>query len=370
VAHEFNNMLTPMLVHVQSVADSLSDRPELREELGRVEHAIESAAGLVSRIVQMSKPSADRLEPGRLSEIVEETVAFLGKTLDRRIQVQTRFEPEPGQALLSRSGVTQVLINLIINAKDAALERAELAPSEGWIPRIEITTRRASGKDGRPFLQLSVSDNGSGMSEETRQRVFQPFFTTKGPRKGTGLGLAAVWSFVESMEGFIELESREGQGTTFRIHLPWRPDSSAAETTVPAAPTPPPMRRDHRVLYVEDDDYVAGAILSFLSRNGLSVERAVDGLAGLHAVLDRGPWDLVLTDLNMPNFSGLDLVRELRKRNYPGKVAVITGMLSREHEAELRSLEIDTFLPKPVMPHTLIEKVWELVNPAGGAWDI
>ncbi|SDU27989.1 PAS domain S-box-containing protein [Verrucomicrobium sp. GAS474] len=389
VAHEFNNILTPMLLHVENVTAQLGDRPGLQDDLAAVDRAIHSAANLVSRIMQMSKPGNEKLELLRLSDIAGETLQFIHRTLDRRIRIETAFDPDLPPALYNRGSLSQALINLILNAKDALVDKLDKASEGGdpaWVPTIVVGTRAliaqppatatASGKP-EPFQQLYVTDNGTGMSTETRQWVFQPFFTTKGPRKGTGLGLAAVWSFVEAVGGFIDLESRLGHGTTFRLNLPRRTQSEEPAgkkppgKAQPAAPANPALGR--QILYAEDDDFVAGAIGAFLLRQGFVVSRQADGLAALRAYeAEPRRWDLVLTDLNMPNLSGLDLIRELRRapRDYRGKIVVFSGMISEEAQQQLEELGVAAILSKPLLPQALRDKLWEILTPAEDAWDI
>lgn len=375
VAHEFNNLLTPMMMHVQSVAEQLSGQPALQGELKQVDLAIQAAADLVARIVRMSKPAADKLEPLCLSTVIDETVGFLGKTLDGRIRIVTDLELGPTPSLLDRAGIAQVLINLVLNARDALLERLAGSNPPDWVPTIRIGTKAGTPRpdvSGR-FQQFYVTDNGRGMSEDVRQRAFQPFFTTKGPRRGTGLGLAAVWSFVESMQGFVDLESKEGNGTTFRVSLPFQTTASAPSATAEAEGTgiAPPPARHPRVLYVEDDDFVAGAVAASLERGGFSITRKGDGPSGLRTVIEApDSWDLVLTDLNMPDFSGLDLIRALRAQGHQGKIAVLSGMVSEEHRRQLIELGVAAILSKPIPPRELVAKTWEILEGTSGNWEI
>ena len=365
IAHEFNNLLTPMSVHAELLElERRGDRQAI-SHIGPIRVGIERARELVQRILTFGRRSVDACEWLRLELVVQDNIDFLTQTLDRRIQIAMGTPRAPGSVWANRSDLNQLIVNLILNARDTLIEKAESKPPAGWTPRIEIvmgTVSRASGARGetdthtpREWRQLTVRDNGMGISEEARERVFEPFFTTQEVGRGTGLGLATAWHVSMAMGGWIEIESEVGEGTAFHVFLPATMEDAreraeeetrgrAVESTPAVAPA---MTKRKRVLLVEDVEMVAFATKKMIESYGHDVDVVTHGDEAWEE-LSREPerYDLVFTDVNLPGMSGVELVRKFREAGGQTRVVVYSGYFSTGHEAVLESLNVDV-LQKP-----------------------
>jgi CheY-like chemotaxis protein len=277
-----------------------------------------------------------------LRPLVEEALALLRSTLPATVQMRVLLADAPLPVLTDATQVQQVVINLCNNAWQA------LPHHKG---RIEVTLEAVlcdpahPGLDGldraRPCARLRVRDNGSGMDDATRSRIFEPFFTTKGQGEGTGLGLAMVHGIVTGHGGAIIVESHPGAGATFDILLPLAVDADAGADTdatartdaslLAAAPPAPVRGRGQRVMYIDDDEVVSLTAEALLLREGYRVETHVDPAAAIAALqADPHAFDLVVTDYNMPQMSGLDVAAAVRAMRADLPVVITSGRVSED----------------------------------------
>lgn len=370
IAHEFNNLLTPMLLHAELLAAEYAGEAGVVSHLGPMRTGVDRARELTQRILTFGRRSVDALELLDLEAVVRDNLEFIARTIDRRIQIEVTPSAVPALVCANLSDLNQLVVNLVLNARDTLLEKAEGYSPTGWMPRIWISMGpviRASGARDEVdrhtplrWQRLIVRDNGLGMSEEVRERVFEPFFTTKTVGQGTGLGLSTAWQIAAAVGGWIEIESEEGAGTVFYVYLPAATKGRtaltegegpefAAEPAV-AAVTPPGKTRRLRVLLIEDSEFVAFATQQMIVSFGHEVEVMTDGQEAWAELAKRpADFDLVFSDLNLPGISGVELVRRLRASGYAGRVVVYSGYFSAAHRSELESLGVDHLLPKPFM---------------------
>lgn len=379
IAHEFNNLLTPMLLHADMLALETGGNRVAASHIGPIRAGIDRARELTQRILTFGRRSVDACEFLELGDVVRDNIAFLGQTIERQIHIAFTASPTPTVVWANRSDMNQLVINLVLNARDTLREKAAQTKDEKWVPRLELTTTsvtRGSGARDEPdphtpraWHRLTVHDNGLGIGEEVRDRVFEPFFTTKEVGRGTGLGLATAWHVAMSVGGWIDIESKAGEGSTFHVYLPAA--TGSAERPAPKATTGAPMevahtaspeteipakakpaateeKRGWRVLLVEDSELVAFATQKMIESFGHEVKLLTDGAAAW-AELSReaGRYDMVFTDLNLPGMSGVELVRRLREAGGGNRVVVYSGYFSAEHEEVLKTLNVDRLLQKP-----------------------
>jgi signal transduction histidine kinase/CheY-like chemotaxis protein len=335
VAHEFNNILAIILGKTQLILQQTSEE-KLRDDLGVVEEAGWRAADTVRRLQSFA---ATRIAEGpvllNLSALVQEAVALSrprwkdeAEAKGLRVEVITDLA-ETTPVVGNPTDLREMLINLILNAVDAM-------PDGG---RLSITTRR---RDDR--VELVVNDTGTGMNETVKRRLFDPFFTTRSPQRA-GLGLSVVYGVVARHQGTIEVESREGEGTGFRISFP------LAQDAIPH-PIPPPVPGDEtargtgRVLVIEDEEYIRRMLVEILGRAGHAVETAGDGLEGL-ARFQSGSYDVVITDLSMPERSGLEVASAVKQMAPGTPVILITGWGDLLDPARIQESGVDLMLVKP-----------------------
>ena len=374
VAHEFNNLLTPMLMQVGQIAAERAGDERLLAMLRPVEDSILQAAQLNQRILAVGRRAGDAPALLNLNPLVEASVDLLRHTLDRRIELRTELAPGLPPALLTKGAITQIVMNLALNARDALLARLDRgAPPPDWTPRLVVSTSfttHAPASAPEPLrrapacLVLSVSDNGEGMSAEVRRRAFEPFFTTKAPGHGTGLGLAVVWNVVEGLGGVIDLRTTPGQGTVFSIVLPVtrREDVPAVVDSPREQRVSPSMPAPLRLLLVEDNELVRETFREVLTQAGHAVTCANDGEAGLRCMEDTAgnPYDVVLADLNMPRLSGRAMLERAQGRGLARGVIVVSGLVDPGLGDELRRLGADRVLRKPIGMGELLAAVSEV----------
>lgn len=368
VAHEFNNLLTPMLLRLEMLRADRGGDKDLLAALRSIEDAIDQAAQLNQRILAVGRRSAEKRALRALNPVVEDTLALLRHTLDRRITLEVDLAPRLKPLMIDRAQVAQIVVNLTLNARDALLERCQSRVGEAWTPRVRVGTEEAEavppvvlGSTVQPVARLcqviTVTDNGAGMTDEVRARVFEPFYTTKAPGHGTGLGLAVVWNIVIGHDGWIDIESTRGEGTCFRVYLP--SDAEGAATLAGAEPAAAEGPRGGlRVLLVDDNVFVADTLNRLLVRSGHHVTYASNGEEALMmCARAEQPFQLVVTDQNMPVMTGVELIRRLRAAGSRVPVIVVSGHLSPEFIRELEELGVNGVLAKPFTQKELLAAV-------------
>jgi PAS domain S-box-containing protein len=349
IAHDFNNLLTVIVGHAQVLRDLAADGTlaaspaDLDEGLEAILGACARAAGLTAQVLAHGR--RDRVAPRTfvLSEAVGKLQQMLARTIgadvhvDQSLTAQGSIHADPGQ-------IGQVVMNLVLNARDAIGEGGHIA----------LATRDLGGAE----VALSVTDDGHGMSPEVQARIFEPFFTTRTDRQGTqgtGLGLSTVQRIVTESGGRIAVESAPGRGTTVTVLFP-RVASAPAAATAPEAPRrPQPAPNTQRVLIVEDEPSVRSLVANVLLGAHYLVRVARDGQEALR-VLDseREPFDLVVTDMVMPAVGGAALARRLRELGRRARVLFISGY--SDHAAS-ELADLGRLLPKPFTPAQLLEAV-------------
>ena len=295
-----------------------------------------------------------------INSVVRETEHILRRLIGEDILLTVALLPGGGLVKVDPGHLGQVLINLAVNARDAL-------PGGGGLTirteRVDLSGAVSMSGQEMPaghYLRLVVSDTGHGMSPDVKSRIFEPFFTTKGVGKGTGLGLAVVHGFVKQSGGYIEVDSEEGQGSTFSISLPLVEEPHA---TVAPAPADVSARGAETILLVEDEEAVRHLLARGLRNYGFTVMTASDGAEALRLVHDRTPHiDLLATDVVMPNMSGRDLADRLRKERSGLKVLFMSGYtddtLLRHGVYEAR----EAFLQKPFALQAFASKVREILD--------
>jgi two-component system cell cycle sensor histidine kinase/response regulator CckA len=348
VAHDFNNLLTAIIGGI-SLAKSQSP-PSAQADLQTALDAAERATGLTQRLLAFSKQRASDVRLLELNEVVENSQKMLSRVLRDDIRLRVVIAAQRLAVRADLAQLEQVLVNLVLNA-------AEAMPKGGT---VEISTRAEALPPGHPklppgrYFVLSVKDTGIGMSHEERERVFEPFFTTK--PHGVGLGLSTSLGIVERFAGTLSIESEQGRGTTLSVLLPEaKPER---KLTPPAGLAAAPSAK---ILIVEDDRAVRETTVRLLARAGFKVSSAEDRSGALAALASPERIDLVVTDVIMPEQSGPELVRLLR-RERPDLTALYVSGYAGEALQEHGLSQDDAFLQKPYMPNVLIQRIRELLG--------
>lgn len=357
IAHEFNNLLTPVMLKVSEIQLSRTNDAALQADVKVVLHAVRRAADLTRRLLTFGRKSSEHRETVLLSAAVESCFELMRHTVDRRIRLRT-ITPELPPLVANPTSLNQIILNLVLNARDTLLEKLA-AQQECWQPEIVVEIAEQPLADGgrRPeaptrrqilgWQRLTVRDNGMGMRPEVRERIFEPFYTTKEVGKGTGLGLATVWHLVAEMSGRIEIESTPGEGSAFHVFLP----VFAGASPRVGSPVQPrlPVAVTGRVFIAEDDELVSAAMIAALERAGYRAMHLADGAAAWrHLEEHLNDYDLLVIDVNMPGMDGISLTRHIADAGrYRGRIIVASGRLEADDMRQLRASKVDALLLKP-----------------------
>ena len=357
IAHDFNNLLT-VINGYASLTLSGEDTPEhLRKPLLQIQAAGERAANLTRQLLVFSRKQAMQFKPIDVNRTIEESMRMLSRMVGEHIELSLKLDPSVPQIEADSSMIEQVLMNLVVNARDAMQQGGRLVIATE-AKEIGVAEAKAlPGTRAGRFVQLSVSDTGSGIAPEILSKIFEPFFTTKGIGQGTGLGLAMVFGIVENHQGWIHTESRLGEGTTFRIYLPTVLPVRSADRTSSAEEAI--GRGTETILLVEDDEAVRELTLSVLRAYGYRVLTASTGAEGFEMWKQhRAQVRLLLTDMVMPDgMSGLELAKLLRAADPQLKVICMSGYNQEDIGGESGAAGSIEFLQKPCPPRALARLV-------------
>lgn len=362
IAHDFNNMLSVILSYSSLALSEAREQDSLHHYLEEIRSAGTRAAGLTHQLLAFSRRQVlerRRIDLNRVARGVESMLRrMIGENIDFEVRTAEGLHP-----VLSDEGqLEQVLVNLVLNARDAMPDGGKLTVETANALLDEEYASRHVGAAPGEYAVLAVTDTGQGMDRSTQLRIFEPFFTTKERGKGTGLGLSTAYGIVKQTGGHVWVYSEPGVGTTFKVYLPRMADPREV-----AAPKMRPLRvttGSERILLAEDDAQVRSAALGVLERAGYRVVEASNGEEALRlAQTSDAGFDLLLTDVVLPHMSGVELARQLRRLRPGMKVVCMSGYAD---EAVLRHGLLDdadvAFLSKPLSPETLLSKVREVLD--------
>ena len=345
IAHDFNNLLTAVVGNVSLLLRRMGPSHPDREQLEQVELAAARAGELTKKLLGFSRRALLSLEPLDVRSIARETAALLRRTLDPRVHLVLDESDQPCLVLADAGELSQVLLNLCLNSRDAMPEGGKLVLRVRPCVISQAHVRQVVDAAPGEHVCLSVEDTGHGMTPEVRARAFEPFFTTKQPGAGTGLGLSMVFGIVKQHRGWLEVTSEPGRGTRFDIYLPRHDAAQAAHGLIDALA--PAARARETILVVDDEEPVRRVVEAILCDRGYRVLTAEDGVSAL-ALYERAHHeiDLVILDLRMRTMSGRDTLHGVWKINPRARVLVSSGHAG-DHERVAESEPIAGSLPKP-----------------------
>ncbi len=362
VAHDFNNLLTIIKGYVELALNRCQDRPELRADIQHIEQASDRAVTLVRQLLAFSRKQVLKPKVLDLNAIVLNLEKLLQRLLSEDIEMKTIAGENVGAIKADPSQIEQVIMNLVVNARDAMPKGGRVvietgnAELDANYARDHVTVR--SG----PYVMLAVADSGVGMSADTVAHIFEPFYTTKESGRGTGLGLSTVYGIVKQSGGYIWVYSEPGKGSTFKIYLPRVEGAAEAPSKIELAELST-RKGTETILLVEDEPAVRELARIVLAEHGYSILEAgnpqdAQVLAGNHA----GGIHLLLTDVVMPGMSGRELAMQITSRHPNVRVLYMSGY-TNNFIAENGMLEAGlSFLQKPFTPQILVQKVRETLD--------
>ncbi len=359
VAHDFNNLLSVIIGYCDLIAPGLTGG-RAAEDLQEIRRAGESAASLTEQLLAFSRKQVLSPRVINLSATIAEMDRMMRRLIGEHIELVTLPEQELGNVRVDPHQVEQVVMNLVVNARDAMPRGGKLVVETTDV-ELDPAHAETLGVAPGPYVRLAVSDSGEGMGPEVLSRIFDPFFSTKGER-GTGLGLATVFGIVRQSGGAISVYSEPGRGTTFKVYFP-----RTGEDVEPAvaAPETATLQGTETVLLVDDSEQVRALVHEILRRQGYQVIVASSpGEALLAAEQHPGEISLLLTDVIMPKMTGRQLAERLARMRPALKVLYMSGYTEN---TVVHGGTLDpgiAFLPKPITPAALLRKVRETIGPA------
>src|SRR5215471_2278082 len=307
VAHDFNNLLMVINGYTEVLLEQLEPGDGRHQKVQSIQQAADRAATLTRQLLAFSRKQVLELKVVDVNAVISDMERLLRPLIGENIELVTRLSPEAGRTRADAGQLEQVIMNLVVNAKDAMPEGGRISIQSSGITVHQSFREHRYIQPGR-YVVISLSDTGQGMDKETQSRIFEPFFTTKEKGKGTGLGLSTVYGIVKQSGGYVFLQSDIGVGTTFHIYLP-----RVEETTEVSSPAKSPERENggtETVLLVEDEDSVRELVRETLVSRGYKVLEAENGESGLRvAQAHQGAIDMVITDVVMPGMGGRELAK-------------------------------------------------------------
>jgi signal transduction histidine kinase len=370
VAHDFNNLLTAIRGNAELLLADIPEDSQSREDVEEIRRAADRAAALTRQLLAFSRRQVLQPRLLDLNGSVSEMQRMLRRLLGEDVELATRLDPHLRRVRADPAQVEQVIMNLVVNARDAMPEGGVVMLCTSNMELGSELRRRFSYVVPGEYVLLEVGDTGHGMDPATLEMAFEPFFTTKPTGKGTGLGLSMVYGIVKQSGGYVWIDSEPGRGTRVRVYLPVA-RGSEDEEELPPVPVAR-VRGRGTVLLVEDEETVRRIAERVLTRGGYDVLTAAEGAEAM--ALSRqhsGTIQVLVTDLVMPRMNGSDLARRLMAERPGIRVLFISGY-DRDAARTAGPLEPGTdFIQKPFTPELLLERVGRLletsVYPVGGA---
>jgi len=357
VAHDFYNILTVIQGYAALLARGQRTQKDINEQLSHISAAANRGAILTRQLLSYSRRDPLQFEPLDLSGLIDNLSNMLNRLLGEEVLFQTTCSAMVKPILGDRGMIEQLVVNLIVNARDAIAERGKIAIATDMIQITKTHVERHPKAKVGEFVCLSVCDTGCGMGEEILARMFEPFFTTKDPDKGTGLGLAMVLGIIEQHSGWIEVRSQVGVGTEFKVYFPCAPSIPAHKQRKPHATCI--SAGNETILVVEDEAQLRGLAAYTLKFHGYHVIEAEGPAQALALWPEKSSVvDLVLTDMVMPGtMSGGEMAEKLRHAKPGLKVVYTSGYSAVRAGQEPAIWGERNFVAKPYLPDALVQAV-------------
>ncbi len=365
IAHDFNNILNVISGHV-SLMERWRESPErFMKSFEAVKKATERGAGTAKQLLTFARKVEVVTESVRMEEVIDELVVFLKGTFPEKIVFRVEIGPDIPAISADSNQIHQALLNLCLNARDAI-------PNSGTINIVVknvgpgILKGHSREAEAGRYVQVAVSDTGSGMDSETLSHIFEPFFTTKANGRGTGLGLSVVFGIMKAHNGFIDVESKAGMGTSFSLYFPALPQPAEVPPRKKVR-TEIPKGHGELILVIEDEEPLRDFLKTVLEESGYRVILESDGIKGLQTYREEmDEINLVLLDMGLPRMSGNEVLEELVLLNAHVKVISASGYIEPEVKSGAFDIGALDFLPKPYMIEDLLVKIHDVLQ-AGSA---
>jgi PAS domain S-box-containing protein len=360
IAHDFNNILFPIIGNTEMMLEDVPEGNPLRDNLNEVFNGAIRARDLVKQILAFSRQDSHEIKLMRMQPVIEEALTLIRSTISTSIEIKQTVSPDCGIIKADPTQIHQVVMNLTTNAYHAMEDSG--GELKVGLKEIELGEQDLPIQDMQPgsYACLTVADTGTGIDKDVKEKIFEPYFTTKEIGKGTGMGLAVIHGIVKNVGGSIHVYSEPGKGTEFHVYLPIEKSSFNQQETQTKEPI---QRGTERILLVDDENAIISMEKQMLERLGYQVVSRTSSVEALEAFRENpDKFDMVITDMAMPNMSGEKLASELIKISPDIPILLCTGFSERMPEERAATLGIKGFLMKPIVMTDLSQKIREVLD--------
>ncbi|MFC1579498.1 PAS domain S-box protein [Thermodesulfobacteriota bacterium] len=360
IAHDFNNILSPIMIHSEmAMLDFPADHP-IQQKLKQIYQAGDRAKDMVRQILAFSRQKQQEKFSIRINSIIKEVIKLLRSSIPSTIDIQHHYGATSDAVFADPTQVHQAVINLCTNAFHAMREKGgklEIALEDFSID--SLSSSQFSDLKPGAYLKLTVRDTGTGITPDIRDKIFEPYFTTKGPGEGTGMGLSVVHGIVKGHAGDIKVETEPGKGTTFHVFLP-KYEKEISTLVEPGHPIP---KGTEKILLVDDEKVAADAVEGMLKSLGYWVTATTSSVEALEAFRnDPEAFDLIITDMTMPDMTGSDLAKEILPVRADIPVILCTGFSEQIDEKKAKEMGIRAFVMKPIVMRQIADTIREVLD--------
>lgn len=360
VAHDFNNILTAIMSYAEILSSSGDIPSQYREDVNEILSSAQKGVSLTKQLLAFSRKQISSPSVCDVRKVVSNMEKMLCRLIGENIKLEIKVQEGNYSVFIDASQLEQILMNLVVNARDAVNETGKIEIEIAELKNSEDLKKRDINLHNQRLVKISVKDNGAGLSEEAKKHLFEPFFTTKEKGKGTGLGLSTVWNLVKQNKGEIDVESRPGQGTVFSIYFTAAGEEKFAD--VSREDKTAPLSGMESILLVEDEDSLLRLGKRILSGLGYKVFTASNGQEALEKMKEIGRVDILITDLIMPGMSGKALSDKLLSKGKAGKTLFMSGYTDEiigKHGVLEKGV---AFIYKPFSVNAFLSKVRETLD--------
>jgi PAS domain S-box-containing protein len=358
IAHDFNNVLNIIRGYATLASRRAANAPQIVESMQVINDEIDRAAAVVRQLLTLARKTEIVLTRTDANIVVTTVSALIKQTFPKTIEIRLNLSRALPGVLADPNQLNQALLNICVNARDAMPDGGLLSFTTGVIAGEKLKHHQPDAS-APSYAYIAIADSGIGMDESVRARIFEPFFTTKGYGQGTGLGLAMVYGLIRNHNGFIDVESAPGKGTTFRLYLPACDESEKmAEQTGEVEAPLSKNAQGGTVLVVEDEERMMRLLRDLLQQSGYRVLTAMDGEKAIDLFrASNGKIDMVLLDLNLPKANGAEVVRALLRERPGVHIVVASGYLEPDVKQELLEIGVKEYIQKPYVMDEIVQKV-------------
>ena len=364
IAHDFNNILNIIKGYASLLPQSDEDEQLSVEALQVIDETVERGAATVRQLLALARESNLQFEPIDLNEMLESLKTLLSGTLPKTIDIDLDLKPGLPQALADPNQLHQVFLNICLNARDAMPHGGKLRLVSDVVAGAELRKRYAEARENS-YTCVSVEDNGSGIDQAVKHRIFETFFTTKAQGQGSGLGLAVAYGIIANHRGFIEVNSQPDQGATFLIYLPLAGTLPVKQSVI-SNPSELPgniSTTGQLVLFVDDEKNQVRLMIAYLESAGYRVLTALDGVEAVEIFSQyKDEISVVILDLGLPKMNGWDVLKQMKIADPTIKPILASGYVSAEVESARDNGELSAVIMKPYK----LEEIKNAVAAAAG----